>query len=199
MINKTEIQEAERILRNFSQPKTTEEIFYHLCFCMCVPQTTWKKTKEVITILQEKNFYNKHIPTFSLEKIVKPLRFYRRKTAFLQEVKLMFPQVLILLEEWRNGDISGVALRDEIANEIKGMGMKTSSQFLRNLGVEGLAIIDTHILKYLGKEKVSGRKEYLQYESIFQKRAKKLGISTSVLDTIIWKQFSNTDWSNFIY
>jgi N-glycosylase/DNA lyase len=166
---------------------------------MCVPQTTWKKTKEVITKLQAENFYKRHIQTLDLEQIVKPVRFYRRKAHFLQELKLMFPYVLILFNEWQEGEITSVTLRDEIAKKVKGMGMKTTSQFLRNLGVDGLAIIDTHILKYLGKDKVGGRKEYLQYEQIFRRRAQKLGISTSVLDTVIWKQYSNTEWDNFNY
>ena len=42
---------------------------------------------------------------------------------------------------------------------VNGLGMKASSHFLRNLGNQSFAIIDTHILKYMGVDKPKNEKE----------------------------------------
>src|SRR5206468_12141266 len=84
-------------------------------------------------------------------------------------------------------------LREEVLNLIPGLGLKESSHFLRNIGVQGLAILDRHILKHLKAHKVIGRipksltpKRYFAIEKKWLKFSKEVGISMDELDLLFW-------------
>ena len=55
--------------------------------------------------------------------------------------------------------------RQYLSNFIPGFGFKEASHYLRNVGRKDVAILDTHILKMLGKEKYKNEKEYLEIEN----------------------------------
>jgi len=82
--------------------------------------------------------------------------------------------------------------RDWLVKNIKGIGMKEASHFLRNIGVDSVAIIDFHIVDLLEKEKLIKRikslnkKRYLEIESILKNLAKKVGLSLGELDLYLW-------------
>lgn len=77
--------------------------------------------------------------------------------------------------------------------------MKTASHFLRNQGEKSLAIIDTHIIKYLQGEQHRNAREYLEMETEFRKRADEVGMSVAALDAYVWKVSSGTFWKDFIF
>jgi N-glycosylase/DNA lyase len=195
-IPSSDLKELESVLGAFKNYKTEEEIFYHLCFCILAPQTKFVNNKKAIEELKERGFYSKNLRRNSLERIVKKTRFYRNKARYLAEMKKIFPEIMDLLKSGGNPQ----EIRYELVNSIKGMGYKTSSHFLRNLGFEGLSIIDTHILKFLEIEKFpNSRKEYLTIEEKFFKVAKQNKLSPEILDAWIWKEYSNTEYENFDY
>lgn len=87
-----------------------------------------------------------------------------------------------------------------ILDLVSGLGMKTASHFLRNMGIEDLAIIDTHIVKFLNKKSgPKSKKEYLEMEKEFKNLAKSLDIPVATLDAIVWKRYSGTEWTVFDY
>jgi len=55
------------------------------------------------------------------------------------------------LKKILGGDESDLKKREEIVKNIKGLGMKEASHFLRNIGYKNLAIIDFHIIDLLVK------------------------------------------------
>ncbi len=84
-------------------------------------------------------------------------------------------------------------LREWLVNNIKGIGYKEASHFLRNIGFFSLAIIDYHIIDLMVKEGVLKekprslkRKDYLKIESIIKKLAQKTGLEPGVLDLYLW-------------
>ncbi len=83
-------------------------------------------------------------------------------------------------------------IRKWIAENIKGLGFKESSHFLRNIGRDGCAIIDFHIVDLLAehglikKPKTITKKIYLEIESVLKKLASKLGLALSELDLYLW-------------
>ncbi|MCH1771290.1 MULTISPECIES: N-glycosylase/DNA lyase [Metallosphaera] len=92
-------------------------------------------------------------------------------------------------------EIGRVADRDQIEAremllEIKGLGMKEASHFLRNMGYLDLAIIDRHILRffsdYLEDQKISSKSKYLELESVFRSIASALDLPVGVLDLYVW-------------
>ncbi len=84
--------------------------------------------------------------------------------------------------------------REYLVRNIKGMGYKEASHFLRNIGMgESLAILDRHILKSLEELGVINRipktlspKRYKEIEERMKELSKKLRIPLSHLDLLLW-------------
>ena len=89
-------------------------------------------------------------------------------------------------------DLDLVLDRDWLVENVKGMGMKEASHFLRNIGIKDVAIIDFHIVDLLVREEVIERpktitpKKYLDIENILRKIGEKLKISLAELDLYLW-------------
>jgi N-glycosylase/DNA lyase len=85
--------------------------------------------------------------------------------------------------------------RDWLAQtrQIKGLGYKESSHFLRNIGYRGYAILDKHILNSMAElgfitdpEPPSNRTKYLATEVILKQFAEHLEIDFDELDLVLW-------------
>jgi N-glycosylase/DNA lyase len=87
--------------------------------------------------------------------------------------------------------------REWLVNNVSGLGMKSSSHFLRNQGAKNLAIIDTHIIKFMDARQPRTKNEYLQIESAFTDTAKSHNFTVAELDALVWKVYSKTPWSEF--
>jgi N-glycosylase/DNA lyase len=83
-------------------------------------------------------------------------------------------------------------MREWLVNNVKGLGMKESSHFLRNIGYKDLAIIDFHIVDLLEREKLIERpktitpKKYLEIEQILAELGKKTNLNLAELDLYLW-------------
>lgn len=153
--------------------------FEELCFCLCTPQSSAKKCWAAVLGLKKKSLLKKG----SAGKIAEVLkrngvRFHNNKAKYIFEVR---GKKLIYKREW-------------LVQNIKGLGLKESSHFLRNIGLGfELAILDRHILKNLKKFKVIKKipenlneKNYLEIEKKFLKFSKKIGIQMAELDLLFW-------------
>ena len=85
--------------------------------------------------------------------------------------------------------------RDWLAQEkqVKGLGYKESSHFLRNIGVKGHAILDKHVIRCLNEvgvidsgEPPSTRRKYLEIEQEFGRFARDIKIDFDELDLVLW-------------
>ena len=85
--------------------------------------------------------------------------------------------------------------RDWLAQEkqIKGLGYKEASHFLRNIGVKGHAILDKHVMRCLAEVGVvdaakppATRKKYLEIEQKYLRFAKDIRINCDELDLVLW-------------
>ncbi|MGQ9526089.1 MAG: 8-oxoguanine DNA glycosylase [Armatimonadota bacterium] len=77
--------------------------------------------------------------------------------------------------------------------DIKGIGYKEASHFLRNIGFRGYAILDKHILRSLHEFRVLQSpapprtpKQYLEYEALMKQWANEIGIDFDELDLLLW-------------
>ena len=91
--------------------------------------------------------------------------------------------------------------KDELRNffalnkDVKGLGMKEASHFLRNIGFRGYAILDRHIINSLNEfgvlstnDKPKNAKEYLETEQKFIDFSKQAGIDMNELDLLLWSR-----------
>ena len=85
--------------------------------------------------------------------------------------------------------------RDWLAQEkqVKGLGYKESSHYLRNIGVKGHAILDKHVMRCLAEVGVvdsakppQTRRKYLEVEQELIRFAKDIRVDFDELDLVLW-------------
>ena len=88
-----------------------------------------------------------------------------------------------------------VERRDWLAQDkqVKGLGYKEASHFLRNIGVKGHAILDKHVMRCLAEIGVidtakppSTRRKYLEVEQQLIGFARDVAIDFDELDLVLW-------------
>ena len=174
---------------DFSSQQHKKDLFYWLCFCICSTQTTYKSNDKVRKDLIQADFYDKYIPESKLQKILKPVRFYRNKARFLLDAKDKFRMILDLVKT-NNVLINPIDKRKYLIDNIYGVGMKVASLFLREYGCPDMAVLDVHILRFLKSPLPRNEKEYLKLETTFSNIAKSQGINVRDLDIYLWEYYS---------
>ncbi len=206
--------EGETGIISGAKEENKEEIFYMLCFCLCVPQSKAIKAEEAIELLRKKNFYTNELSESEVVKCLeKRVRFQHTKAKRLLAARLTFVEkddfwikTKQYYKEYSCYDFENSAGRDSILSilgvarrfiieYIDGVGMKLASHFLRNIGMPGLGIIDSHITDGLRKrgiisyEKPPAKKsEYLLVEGEEREYARLVGISIDELDLLLWSE-----------
>lgn len=85
------------------------------------------------------------------------------------------------------------ARRDFFTINIKGIGYKEASHYLRNIGYRGYAILDKHILKNLlefgvidSAQPPATKKKYIATEELMRNFADRIRIDFDELDLLLW-------------
>lgn len=171
--------------------KSNDDWFSELCFCIL---TANSRAKTALAIQKELGFNG--FSKLSREKIRDSIknnkhRFHNNKAKYIIQARehLQIKGKLIdLINE--QGIIKA---RNWIAENINGLGYKEASHFLRNVGFDGIAILDRHIINLMVennilKEKPLSltKKNYPQIEKTFLDLAEKVNISPAELDLFMW-------------
>lgn len=164
-----------------------DEIFSELCFCITTANCAAERCIEV----QEK-MGNGFLTLSETELIAKfrelGYRFPNLRSKYIIEARENFNQLKDLIKSGINED----ELREWIVKNIKGLGYKESSHFLRNIGFNNYAIIDFHIIDLLvsnnliEKPKTLTKSKYLEIEEILKDIANKVRLNLAELDLYLW-------------
>ena len=179
----------EKRLNEFKKEKTEKELFAELVFCLLTPQSKAKLCDRAVRKLDEKNLFFSGSP----EKIklwLAGVRFSNEKSERIVKVRVLKNKIKQKLKK------EPKEIREWFVKNVKGLGYKESSHFLRNIGLgENLAILDRHILKNLLKYKVIEEipksltpKKYMEIENQMKGFAKKIKIPMSHLDLLFWSE-----------
>jgi len=194
LLKKKEIVSRLREFERYWTDKSDEEIFTELSFCILTPQSRAKFCWDAITALRDKDLLLKGNVDRIREKL-HSVRFHNKKARYLVDARRLFIKDGRILIKPLIGKFADVHERREwLVKNIKGLGYKEASHFLRNLGFgKYIAILDRHILrnlKHLGViEKIPqsmGRNKYLEIEKKMAEFAKGIGIPLSHLDLLLW-------------
>jgi N-glycosylase/DNA lyase len=180
------INKRAKEFENFGK-KSTKYWFSELCFCLLTANWQAKKAIEIQNKLGYEGFCftDKDALYDYLKK--EGHRFYPQRTDYI-----------VLAREYKNikailKEKDDFTARDWIAQNIKGLGYKESSHFLRNVGFKNLAIVDRHIINLLFENKLIEnnnlsltKKRYLEYEKILEKISKKVEMNQAKLDLVLW-------------
>ncbi len=181
------IKTIKNRLEEFKKIKEDKDIFHELCFCILTPQSNAKKCWRAVELLKEKDFLKKD---FDVQKIlIKNTRFYKNKSKYLILMKKNYNEIKNKIKTSKNPK----EIRGFLVKNVKGIGYKEASHFLRNIGFENLAILDRHILKNLKKlevieeiPKTLTKNKYLEIEKKFHDFSKKIRIPMDELDLLFW-------------
>jgi len=167
--------------------KSSEEIFKELCFCILTANSTAERCINV------QNKIRDGFLTFSKSRLKDELRqcrarFHNKRAGYISEAGRYKHSIKDILRHFKDKN----KLRDWLVKNIKGIGYKEASHFLRNIGYNNFAIIDFHIIDNLAKNKVIerpktlSRGKYLEIEDKLREVAEKVNLSLGELDLYIW-------------
>ena len=171
--------------------RDSEQWFSELCFCILTANSRAETAIKIQEKLGPKGFRNASEAEVRNCIRKEGHRFHNNKARFIVEARkhLNVKKIVqgIVAEEGEK------AAREWLVQNVKGIGYKESSHFLRNIGFKNLAILDRHILNLMQEEglivkkpKTLGRKKYLEIEEKFLKIAKELKMPTAELDLFMW-------------
>jgi N-glycosylase/DNA lyase len=172
-------------LEEFKQIKP-EDYFYELVFCILTPQSQAKKCWQAVLELKQGNL--------DLEACLRnKTRFHNNKAKYIRELEKKWPEIKGKIES-----LETVELRNWLSENVKGLGLKEASHFLRNIGKSDnqIAILDRHILRNLVELKVISKeqreslnkKTYLELEQVMKQFAESINIPLDKLDLLFWSK-----------
>ncbi|UCH01038.1 MAG: N-glycosylase/DNA lyase [Deltaproteobacteria bacterium] len=173
---------------------TEEEIFAELVFCILTPMSRARSCWAAVENLMRKRvLFAGDISQIGRE--LNGVRFIYKKSEYIVEAGKEF---LIDGKASIRSMISqincGREAREWLVQDVKGIGYKEASHFLRNIGFDqNLAILDRHILKNLKFHGVIeeipdslSRRSYFEVERRMMKFSKETQIPMSHLDLVMW-------------
>ncbi len=175
-------------MRDFEQAGkgADAELFKELCFCILTANFDAEKSVKI----QHK--IDNGFLTMSEEALASKLkelghRFPNARAHYIVEARkyknMLRPTI---------SSLNGEELRKWLAKNIRGIGYKETSHFLRNIGFKDYAIVDFHILDILADHKIIEkphtltRKAYLDIENRLKKLARQSELNLAELDLYLW-------------
>ncbi len=164
-----------------------ERWFSEMCFCLLTANSSAKMGIKIQNTLGYQGFSQ-----LKQEELVNKLqelghRFYNKRGEFITLARehLNIKNKITSFSNQREA-------REWLAENIKGLGMKESSHFLRNIGYNNVAILDKHVINVLAENKIITRpknlnkKTYLEIEQKLEELSKETKLSLGELDLYLW-------------
>ncbi len=162
-----------------------ERIFQELAFCILTANSSARMG------LKAQREIGEGFVTYPEEKLREELkrigyRFWRVRAGYIVGARWLIPEIKRLF------DMPEEEAREYLVKNVKGLGMKEASHFLRNTGAKNLAIVDRHIIRVLRDEglieepKTLTKKRYLEIEEKEREISNRIGMNLAELDLYLW-------------
>ena len=187
---KTIIKQRLNEFRAFKN-KCNEDWFSELCFCILTANSRAKTAINIQKELGPKGFINKNQTELTETIKRNKHRFHNNKARYIVDAREHINVKNLIQNMVKNK--SETEARAWIVDNIKGIGYKEASHFLRNTGHFNLAILDRHIINLMFEHNLINsipkpikKSDYLLIENEFNKLAEKLNLSPAELDLNMW-------------
>jgi len=189
-LKKSEIKGlVEARIREFKENgrRSSREIFKELCFCILTANFNAERCLKIQEEIGEEFLT---LPEAELAGRLRELghRYPKTRAKYIVEARKYVNSLKGIIKSLNNGK----RVREWLVKNIKGIGLKEASHFLRNIGYTDLAILDFHIISVLTKygitekPKTLTKKKYLEIENLLKKMADKLNLNLAELDLYLW-------------
>ena len=176
------ISEFKRLGRGSSR-----EIFKELCYCILCANYSAERSMRIQREIDD-GFLT--LPPSQLIRRLREMghRFPKTRASYIVAARKYcdsIKDVIASLKDPRE-------IREWLVRNIRGVGLKEASHFLRNIGYSDLAIIDFHMLNLLDryglieKPKTMTKSRYLQIEDELRRLSRDAGLSLAELDLYLW-------------
>jgi N-glycosylase/DNA lyase len=158
--------------------------FSELCFCILTANSSAEIGIKIQDALGYEGFANLSEESLATKLREAGYRFYNVRAKYIVEAR-RYLRIKDILEEVEEK-------REWLVKNVKGIGYKEASHFLRNVGFLDYAILDRHILRIMHNSgiiempKNLSRKRYLEIEKRFINLASKLEMRPGELDLYLW-------------
>lgn len=171
-------------LKDFESIKN-DKLFAELCFCICTPQS---KARTCDAAIQKLGSRIKSDNSDAIARDLTGVRFANNKARYIVEARQCYDKLAAIVAQ------DNKKAREWLVQNVKGLGYKEASHFLRNVGQgHDIAILDRHILKNLVKHSVISEipktitpKRYLAIEDSMRSFSEHTGIPMNELDLLFW-------------
>ena len=163
------------------------EIFKELCFCLLTANFNAERSIRIQHELGEA-FLKESESKLAEELKRLGHRYPKTRAKYIVEARKPMEAVIEAVRSPNDHE----KVREWLVRNIRGLGYKEASHFLRNIGYKDLAILDFHVLdileKYgvIKKPKTLTKRKYLEIEEKLRCLAKKLGLTLAELDLYLW-------------
>ncbi|MHA1110256.1 MAG: N-glycosylase/DNA lyase [Promethearchaeota archaeon] len=166
-----------------------DTLFGEMCFCILTANFNAVKG------IQIQKQLGTDISRLSQEDLATKLkelgyRFPNIRAQYIFESRKWYSKVESILLSYSLSDQRD--LRNWLAKNIKGLGLKEASHFLRNIGYDNCSIIDFHIVDILvdhgliGKPKTLTKRKYEEIEHVLEVIAEINELTLAELDLVLW-------------
>lgn len=166
--------------------ESNDSLFKEMCFCMLTANFNAEKSIKI------QNEMGNCFFTDSQQELSKKLhdyghRFPNNRAKYIYESQKCKKKLKDIVK-FHDKKV----LREWIVNNVKGLGYKEASHFLRNIGFDDYAIIDFHIIDILvdhniiQKPKTITKNKYLDIEKKLANIANKTNLNLAELDLYLW-------------
>jgi len=194
-INKLKRTNTKKVIdsriKDFKQIKNKQnnkQLFQELCFCILAANFNAERSLDI-----QNKIGNKFL-TLTEKQLADKLkqlgyRFPNIRAKYIVEAR-KHRQINHILNKYDNEH----DLRQHFVQNVKGLGLKEASHFLRNIGYNDYAIVDFHIVDILEKHKLIQRPKtmtknhYLKIEDKLRTIAQKAKLNLAELDLYLWFQ-----------
>ncbi len=177
---KNRLEEFEAIRK-----ESNERIFQELAFCILTANSSARMG------MKAQSAIGSGFITYPVEKLMEELhsigyRFWRVRARYIVEARWIIPKLRDILA------MNEQDARMYLVRNVKGLGMKEASHFLRNTGARDLAILDRHILRILNENgiiempKSLTLRRYVSIENEERKLAGRVHMTLAELDLYLW-------------
>ena len=165
-----------------------EKIFSELCFCILTANFSAERGIKIQRELENEFLIANEK---RLAKMLKNLgyRYPNTRARYIVEARKKLSELMKILRDKTKNEPE---IREWLVKNVKGLGYKEASHFLRNIGFKNIAVIDFHVLDVLEKYRLAEkpgaltRKKYLEIENVLRGLAERLSISLAELDLYLW-------------
>ncbi len=179
---------AERVIDFMNMGKSrNDSLFIELCFCILTANTSAEMGIRTQRLIMN-GFIDMNEEDLKNELKISKYRFYNKRANYIvnaRPIRLKLKKLISTMDSF--------LLRDYLVENIKGIGYKEASHFLRNIGIFDFAILDKHIMGllkdygYIKDIKLNTRKDYLTNEIVFNSLAAQFGMAPGIFDLYLWQ------------